>query len=61
VLELKAPANKSVKAAKEALAAAREQLRQRDYAAALRERGAGEIAQWGIVFDGKKVWIERVE
>ena len=41
----------------DALAAALRQLRDRDYAAELRARGADPVHQMAAVFDGKKVYV----
>ena len=57
VLELKVPRTNKGETAEQALASAEAQLREKDYAAALRERGAGSVVQWAIVFEGKKVWV----
>jgi hypothetical protein len=37
--------------------AALRQLRTRDYAAEVRDAGAGVVREMGVVFDGKRVWV----
>jgi hypothetical protein len=44
-----------------ALERALAQLRARDYAAEVRAAGATEVYQYGIVFDGKRCWVRRLE
>ena len=61
VLELKVIDTRREETAQQALDAAVQQLRDRDYAAALRSRGASTIHQWGIVFDGKRVWANALQ
>jgi PD-(D/E)XK nuclease superfamily len=41
----------------QAIAAALEQIRARDYAAELRERGAAPIHRVAAVFDGKRAYV----
>ncbi len=53
VLELKVPRARKGETAEQALASAEAQLRVKDYVAALRERGAGSVVQWAVVFEGK--------
>ncbi len=60
VLELKVPRAKKGETAEQALASAEAQLRVKDYAAALRERGAGSVAQWAVVFAGKSALVRVV-
>ncbi len=60
VLELKVPKVRNGETAEMALDSAEAQLRQKDYAAALRERGAGSVAQWAVVFEGKRAWVRGV-
>ncbi|MCB9740769.1 MAG: AAA family ATPase [Deltaproteobacteria bacterium] len=60
VLELKVIDHDEGETAQSALAAALRQVRERDYAAALRERGAGVVHQLGAVFDGKRAWVAAV-
>ena len=57
VLELKVVDKRKREAAKGALAAALAQLRDRDYATNLRERGAEPVREMAAVFDGKRVWV----
>jgi len=60
VLELKVVDSDEGETAETALAAALRQVVARDYAAALRERGAGVVHQLGAVFDGKRAWVAAV-
>ncbi len=60
VLELKVIDRDEGETAQTALAAALRQVRERDYAAALRERGAGVVHELGAVFDGKRAWVAAV-
>ncbi|MCB9740760.1 MAG: AAA family ATPase [Deltaproteobacteria bacterium] len=60
VLELKVIDARRGETAQSALASALRQVRERDYAAALRERGAGVVHQLGAVFDGKRAWVAAV-
>ena len=60
VLELKVVNKRKKETAKGALQAAEDQLRQRDYATVLRERGAGSVAQWALVFEGKRALVRLV-
>lgn len=57
VLELKVIDERRGETAEAALAAALRQVVERDYAATLRERGAGAVHQLGAVFDGKRAWV----
>ena len=57
VLELKVVANDDGETVAQALDAALGQVRQREYAAVLRQRGAGPVQEWGAVFDGKRAWV----
>ena len=57
VLELKRVDAEAGETKERALAAALRQLRQRDYAAELRARGAAPIHEMAAVFDGKKVHV----
>jgi hypothetical protein len=43
--------------AEKAMKAALRQIRERDYAAELRERGAAPIHEMAAVFDGKRVYV----
>jgi hypothetical protein len=58
VLELKVRNRRKRETVKSAMAAALEQIRERDYAAELRACGATPIHEMGIVFDGKKVSVK---
>jgi hypothetical protein len=60
VLELKVVDAEEGETAEAALASALRQVVERDYAAALRERGAGVVRQPGAVFDGKRAWVAAV-
>jgi hypothetical protein len=60
VLELKVIDERRGETAEAALASALRQVVERDYAAALRERGAGVVHQLGAVFDGKRAWVAAV-
>jgi hypothetical protein len=55
VLELKVKSKGST--LERTLAAAKKQLRERDYAAELRAHGAAPIQQVAVAFDGKKVLV----
>ena len=57
VLELKVIDTDEGETVQQALDAALTQVRQRDYAAALRQRGAGPVHELGAVFDGKRAWV----
>jgi hypothetical protein len=57
VLELKRVDPDAGETKERALAAALRQIRQRDYAAELRERGAAPIHEMAVVFDGKRVHV----
>ncbi len=61
VLELKVIDERRGETAQTALSAALRQVVERDYAAALRDRGAGVVHQLGAVFDGKRAWVAAVE
>ena len=60
VLELKVIDRDEGETAQAALASALRQVRERDYAAVLRERGAGVVHELGAVFDGKRAWVAAV-
>jgi hypothetical protein len=57
VLELKRVDTEGGETKERAIAAAIRQLRERDYAAELRERGAAPIHVMAAVFDGKRVYV----
>jgi hypothetical protein len=57
VLEPKVVDVRRGETAETALAAALQQVLDRDYAAALRERRAGVVHQLGAAFDGKRAWV----
>ena len=57
VLELKTADVTTGETPERALRAALAQIRDRDYAAELRERGASPIHQIAAVFDGKRAWV----
>ncbi len=57
VLELKRVATEAGETTEQALAAALRQIRERDYATELRERGATPIHELAAVFDGKRVSV----
>jgi hypothetical protein len=57
VLELKLVATEAGETREKAFASALRQLRERDYAAELRERGATPIHQMAAVFEGKRVFV----
>jgi hypothetical protein len=59
VLELKRVEGEAGESTEQALAAALQQIRERDYAAELRERGAAPIHELAAVFDGKRVRVRR--
>jgi hypothetical protein len=57
VLELKRVDTEAGETKEKALTAALRQIRERDYAAELRERGATPIHQMAAVFEGKRVFV----
>jgi hypothetical protein len=57
VLELKRVQTEAGESVEKALADALRQIRERDYAAELRERGAAPIHEMAAVFDGKRVFV----
>jgi hypothetical protein len=57
VLELKQVDTEAGETTEKAFTAARRQIRERDYAAELRERGATPIHQMAAVFAGKRVFV----
>lgn len=57
VLELERVATEAGETTEQALAAALRQIRERDYATELRERGASPIHEIAAVFDGKRVVV----
>jgi PD-(D/E)XK nuclease superfamily len=57
VMELKRVDPEAGETREKALAAALKQIRKRDYAAELRERGAAPIHEMAAVFDGKRVYV----
>ena len=57
VLELKRADTAAGETKERALASALRQIRKRDYAAELRERGAAPIHEMAAVFDGKQVYV----
>ncbi|MFT3772347.1 MAG: PD-(D/E)XK nuclease domain-containing protein [Minicystis sp.] len=57
VLELKAVDTEEGETPEKAIAAALKQIRDRDYAAELRERGAAPIHEMAAVFDGKRAYV----
>ncbi len=57
VLELKQVDTESGETKEKAFTAAFRQIRERDYAAELRERGAAPIHQMAAVFEGKRVFV----
>ena len=62
VFELKSIEAKTDEAIQKALDEAMEQIERLDYDTELREAGAENIVKWGVVFDGKRVWVrERSE
>ena len=58
VMELKVVDKRKRESVKGALAKALAQLRDRDYAASLRARGAEPVREMAAVFDGKRVWVQ---
>ena len=56
-MELKVAKGPSKAKREAALDAALKQLRDREYAAVLRERGADPIRELAVVFDGKRAWV----
>jgi hypothetical protein len=57
VMELKSADTEAGETVERAFTAAFRQLRERDYAAELRERGADPIFQMAAVFAGKRVYV----
>ena len=57
VLELKVIDTDEGETVQQALDAALAQVRQREYAAVVRQRGAQPVQEWGAVFDGKRAWV----
>ena len=57
VLELKVLDPRKAESVDQALASALAQIRERDYAAGLRARGAEPVREMAAVFDGKRVWV----
>jgi hypothetical protein len=61
VLELKVVDTDDEETVETALESAVAQLRTRNYAAEVLAAGATTVHQYGIVFDGKRCWVERVD
>lgn len=61
VLELKVVDSDAGETPQRALQAALEQLRDRDYATELRERGASPVIELAAAFDGKRAWVAKRE
>jgi hypothetical protein len=59
VIELKTVDTEEGETPTQALASALEQIRTRDYATELRERGASPVVELAAVFDGKRAWVAR--
>ncbi len=57
VMELKVPNRRRGETADQAMAAAKAQLVERDYAAEVRASGAAVVRQYAVVFDGKRCWV----
>ena len=57
VLELKVPNKDKKETVKQAMTSALAQIRDRDYAAGLRQRGAEPVVEMAAVFDGKRAWV----
>jgi len=57
VLELKVLDTPSEETPDTALDSALAQIRERDYAADLRDRGAEPVHELAAVFDGKRAWV----
>lgn len=57
VLELKRLMRSSNETVEQGLDAALQQIRERNYAAELEARGASPVLRYGVVFDGKRVWV----
>jgi hypothetical protein len=58
VLELKAIDVEEGETKEAALAAALQQIKEKDYATELRERGAQPIHELAAAFDGKRAWVK---
>jgi hypothetical protein len=61
VLELKTVEVDDGETPSAALESALRQIRERDYATELRERGASPIIELAAVFDGKRAWVARAD
>ena len=59
VLEMKRPRAATQQAVDTALDQALEQIEKRNYVQRLQQAGAEPIVRWGVVFDGKRVWVRR--
>ena len=59
VFELKVLDKRRNEQVEPALRGALEQVRARKYAKVLQDAGAEPIVAWGVVFDGKRVWVKR--
>jgi uncharacterized membrane protein len=59
VIELKQPDTLDKETVDAALASALQQIAARRYAAELEAAGANPIHCYGVVFDGKQVWVRR--
>jgi hypothetical protein len=59
VIELKEIDETEGETREQALEAALRQIEERKYAEELRAAGASPIHEYGVVFDGKRVWVER--
>lgn len=59
VLELKRLRRPERESVETALADALAQIEARRYATELEARGAAPVVRWGVVFDGKQVWVRK--
>lgn len=59
VLELKSHDETDDETVEQALDSALEQVRRRCYTEELEAAGAAPIHTYGVVFDGKRVWVRR--
>jgi hypothetical protein len=59
VLELKEAGGATAEVVERALGAALQQIEAKGYAEELRARGAAPILGYGVVFDGKRVWVRK--
>ena len=59
IMEFKQITSATENAAQEALAKACKQIQDKDYVQKLRSQGVGDVVGISVVFQGKKIWVER--